>query len=83
MRISKIGWAIIVLALTASVWSFMEYQRQMIVPDDLIASNPPAVLRRLVRERRGNVAPQYIEREILIIGAAVAAWLFTNRRTKA
>ena len=78
MRSNALGWAVLVLALTFTIWNFMEYQRDMSPRgrSDFSA----AEWDRLMQARRSHVFPKYVEREVLIVGAAFAAWLVLSRR---
>jgi hypothetical protein len=79
MRINAPGWAVIILALTLTIWNVLEYER-----------NKPAYVsylpnRIMVRwentpEEYRAIRYKYIEREVLILGAAALAWLVVNRR---
>jgi hypothetical protein len=57
----------------------MEYQRDMAPPPASLGFSP-AQVNAMDSERRTHVLPRYVEREVLIIGVAVAAWLVVNRR---
>ncbi|MGA7094762.1 MAG: hypothetical protein WBX23_12090 [Candidatus Cybelea sp.] len=80
MRINSLGWAVIVLALTLTIWNVMEYRGQMDVPkpDDYSIERWDW----LMQQRQSHLLPKYVEREVLIIGAAVAAWLIVGRRER-
>jgi len=71
--LGRVGAAIIiVLVVTLTIWNAMEYQRRMTV--SRFVSN------QVLAERQRNVAPIYIEREVLILGVALAAWLLVVRK---
>jgi predicted metal-binding membrane protein len=78
MRINSFGWAVIVLAVTLTVWNVMEYHQDMAPPP--VSLLPPDRWDAIKDERRSHVLPRYVEREVLIIGGTFAAWLIVGRR---
>jgi hypothetical protein len=91
MRINSLGWAVVVLALTFTIWNFMEYQRT--TPAGFSPGTPWAQIKwqpvgapltwdevSKIWFRRHAV---YVERGVLIVGFAVAAFLIVNPRRKA
>lgn len=81
MRLTTIGWAIVVLALTFSIWNVLEYRENV--------ASIYAVMDSVNRESglperaEPNIwlrqSAKYIEREVLIVGVAVAAWVLFGR----
>jgi hypothetical protein len=78
MVIGRFGAAILILVVTLSVWNAMEYQRRMHVytPPEWSAHH----VNEIMAERQRNVAPIYIQREVLILGVGLAAWLLLKGR---
>jgi hypothetical protein len=70
----RAGLAVVVLVVTFSVWNVMEYQRRMTVSG--------FVSDQVMAARQRNVAPIYIEREVLILGVGFAAWLLLLKGRK-
>jgi hypothetical protein len=70
--LGRVGAAIIVLVVTLTIWNVMEYQRRMRVSG--------FVSDQVIAERQRNAAPTYIEREVLILGVGLAAWLLVGRK---
>jgi hypothetical protein len=71
----RVGAAIIVLVITLTIWNAMEYKRRMTLSG--------FVSDQVMAERQRNVAPVYVEREVLIVGMGVAAWFLVGRSKRA
>ena len=74
MRSNALGWAIFVLGLTFTIWNFMAYQRDVLAAPSVFLSDA------FMQPRQNRLLPKYLEREVLIVGVAVAAWLVVSRR---
>ena len=92
MWANRVGWAIIVLALTLTIWNFLAYQRS--------AGYSSAYARWVWGKMGGTPAARpgkypswadtsaawlrhrstYVEREVLIVGGAIAAVLIISLR---
>jgi hypothetical protein len=79
MRMKSLGWAIVMLAVTLTIWNFIEYERNTPVPVSRLP-NGVAVRWHLDSEGYRAVRYKYIERGVLIVGVAFAAWLLVGRR---
>jgi hypothetical protein len=79
MRMNSFGWAVIVLAVTLTIWNVMEY-REHTAPPPASMGFTLAQLDAADYARRTRIVPRYVEREVLIIGVAVAVWLIVGRR---
>jgi hypothetical protein len=81
MRMNSLGWVVVVLAVTLTIWNFIEYERNTPVPSSHLP-NGIAVRWHLNSEDYRAVRYKYIERGVLIVGVAVAAWLIVGRRER-
>lgn len=96
MRIKSAGWVVIVLAVTLTIWNVMECQRAPVftaIPTrwqfqhmkwEPVGTPLSWSEKREMAEARFRTwfrwHTVYVEREVLIIGGAVAAWLIVGRR---
>ncbi|MGA8534078.1 MAG: hypothetical protein WB615_08220 [Candidatus Tumulicola sp.] len=77
LRLKIFGWIIVVFAITCSVLDLFEYRHA------INASNPgfaPAQWERMTVARKRQLAPRYLEWEILIIAVSLGSWLLAVRR---
>jgi hypothetical protein len=74
----RFGAAILILVVTLSVWNAMEYHRRMhvYVPPEWSTQHANEIM----AERQRNVAPIYIQREVLILGVGFAALVLLKGR---
>jgi hypothetical protein len=80
VQLKVIGWIIVVFAVACSLFDLYEYRQAM------DASKPPgfttAQWERMNVQRRRQVAPRYVEWEVLILALSLGGWLLAVHRHK-
>jgi hypothetical protein len=79
VQLKIVGWIIVIFAIGCSLLDLFEYRQAM------NASNPGFTAQQWERmnvQRRRQVAPRYVEWEVLILAVSLGGWLFAVRRHK-
>jgi hypothetical protein len=79
LQLKVIGWVIVLFAVACSVLDLFEYRHAM------NSTNPGFTTQQWERmsvQRRRQLAPRYLEWEVLILALSLGAWLLAVRRHK-
>jgi len=77
LQLKIAGWVIVIFAVVCSVFDLFEYRHAV------NASNPGFTTQQWERmnlQRRRQLAPRYLEWEVLVLALSLGAWLLAVRR---